>query len=89
VRDINTFIKWIKACTLDLPGIRPYARFDLIIVINMLKFPSLLLFLVFIMPGSQTQAFPVGKAFHEGYLRVSPIHEIWFAEYGNPVVIDQ
>jgi len=29
--------------------------------------------------------FPVSKPFHEGYLKVSPIHELWYAEYGNPV----
>jgi len=32
----------------------------------------------------RTKVFPVTKPFHEGYLRVSPIHELWYAEYGNP-----
>lgn len=27
---------------------------------------------------------PISNPFHEGYLRVSPIHELWYAEYGNP-----
>lgn len=32
----------------------------------------------------KTALFPVSKPFHEGFLRVSPIHELWYAEYGNP-----
>lgn len=28
--------------------------------------------------------FPSTKPFHEGYLRVSSLHELWYAEYGNP-----
>lgn len=26
----------------------------------------------------------ISNQFYEGYLRVSPIHELWYAEYGNP-----
>ena len=28
--------------------------------------------------------FPVSKPLYESYLKVSPLHEIWYAEYGNP-----
>lgn len=28
--------------------------------------------------------FPVSNPLHEGYFRVSPIHKLWYAEYGNP-----
>ncbi len=50
---------------------------------------SLLIFLIQIKTGhasmpSKMLTFPVSKPFHEGYLRVSPIHELWYAEYGNP-----
>lgn len=28
--------------------------------------------------------FPTSKPFHQGYLSVSSIHQLWYAEYGNP-----
>lgn len=35
--------------------------------------------------------FPVSKPFHKGYLSVSPMHKLWYAEYGNsegiPVIV--
>lgn len=27
---------------------------------------------------------PTITPFHQGYLKVSPLHELWYAEYGNP-----
>ena len=34
--------------------------------------------------SSQQPLFAAIKPFHESYLKVSPIHELWYAEYGNP-----
>src|SRR4051794_11427047 len=28
--------------------------------------------------------FPASPPFNEGYLEVSPLHKLWYAEYGNP-----
>lgn len=39
----------------------------------------------------QQPSFPISISFHDEYLRVSPIHELWYAEYGNakgiPVIV--
>lgn len=49
----------------------------------------LYLFILFIilnlsLENAAASTFPTSKPFHEGYLKVSPIHELWYAEYGNP-----
>lgn len=33
---------------------------------------------------SKKLLFPSSKSFQEGHLRVSPIHELWYGQYGNP-----
>lgn len=34
--------------------------------------------------ASPPTPYPVSEAFDEGYLHVSPIHQLWYAQYGNP-----